>query len=131
MECHLRSADSARHRRPLLTPVRQARPYIRGKTESGHYRQGDPIQATDLIGEHRSPYASRARGSCRSGRTTPLQSGRVMLGRHPTTPRSELVSGEALESTGVGRDSEKVRWMPSVIDSRGNLYDLYVYCDVR
>jgi hypothetical protein len=44
-------ADAPRHRRRLLTPVRQARPGPRDRIESDEYRQGDTLPAADLAHE--------------------------------------------------------------------------------
>ena len=50
---HRRPADAPRHRRRLLTPVRQARRILRGKIESGHYRRGDFLPAADLASQYK------------------------------------------------------------------------------
>jgi DNA-binding FadR family transcriptional regulator len=50
---HLRPADAPRHQRRLLTAVRQARPVLRGKIESGQYRQGNILPAADLAREYK------------------------------------------------------------------------------
>jgi hypothetical protein len=49
---HLRPAGAPRHRRRLLTAVRQARPGPPRKIESGQYRHGDILPAADLTREH-------------------------------------------------------------------------------
>jgi DNA-binding GntR family transcriptional regulator len=50
---HLGPADAPRHRRRLLTPVRQARPGLRDKIESGQYRRGDSLPAAELAGQYK------------------------------------------------------------------------------